>query len=91
MRAMTTENTHRRYTVRPTAVPMRAALNAVETMDPASVLRRLGAGRSICTLRVSVMVIVDQARVWTKSIYTARERLQRVCGAVLVVVCNNEA
>ena len=38
--------THRRYTVRPTAVPIRAALNAVEIREPASVLRRLGGGRS---------------------------------------------
>ena len=61
-------DTHRRYTVRPTAVPIRAALNAVETIDPASVLRRLGAGRSICTLKVSVMVIVDHTKVWMRSI-----------------------
>jgi len=38
--------THRRYTVRPTAVPIRAALNAVETIEPASVRRRLAGGKS---------------------------------------------
>lgn len=37
---------YRRYTVRPTAVPIRAALNAVEAIDPARVRRRLLGGNS---------------------------------------------
>jgi len=40
---------YRRYTVRPTAVPMRAALNAVETIEPASVRRRFAGGSSTWT------------------------------------------
>lgn len=37
----------RRYTVRPTAVPIRAALNAVDTIEPARVRRRLAGGNSV--------------------------------------------
>lgn len=44
---------HRRYTVRPTAVPIRAALNAVETIEPASVRRRLAGGKSATISSIS--------------------------------------
>lgn len=54
--------TYRRYTVRPTAVPMRAALNAVETIEPASVRRRLDGGKSIDTWKISVLDMGDGAR-----------------------------
>lgn len=38
------KRTHRRYTESPTAVPIRAALIAVDTMDPARPLRRFEGG-----------------------------------------------
>ena len=38
--------THSRYTVRPTAVPIKAALSAVDTIEPASVRRRFAGGSS---------------------------------------------
>ena len=40
-------STHRRYTVRPTAVPISAADTAVETIEPARVRRRFAGGRSV--------------------------------------------
>ena len=38
--------THSRYTVKPTAAPISAALNAVEITEPVRPLRRLAGGRS---------------------------------------------
>ena len=38
--------TYRRYTVSPTAVPIKAALTAVETIEPASPLRFFMGGAS---------------------------------------------
>lgn len=41
---------------------MRAALNAVETIEPASVRRRLDGGKSIDTWKISVLDMGDGAR-----------------------------
>ena len=38
--------TYKRYTVRPTAVPMTAALRAVDTIEPARPRRRFAGGKS---------------------------------------------
>lgn len=60
--------THRRNTVSPTAVPRRAALSAVEAMELASVLRRLGGGRSIVTWIVSGSVNIMRLQKWASRI-----------------------
>jgi len=56
-RSYVDRKTYRRKTVRPTAVPIRAALMAPETIVPASVRRRLAGGRSIQTCRKTSMRI----------------------------------
>lgn len=53
--------THRRYTVSPTAVPIKAALRAVETIEPAKVLRLLAGGSSTSMRMRTLIKNVDKS------------------------------